>query len=203
MKSDIYKLPMGSSDYTQFAMILDEVSNLAKYYNLDKKKASHLRLLAEELICMLPELLSFSKGEFWIEHKGTEFELHTQIKPNTALTWDKRESLLKVSTSGKNAAAKGILNKILLTVEWMLIDSDNLSENLTNNMYNFYDMGRANIPAFVGTSWSLEAYRKQAHGKDNEEWDELEKSIIANIADDVIVGMESKQVNIIVKKQFK
>lgn len=202
MKSDIYKLPYGATDYQQFTMILDEVSKLAAYNSLDKKKASHLRLLAEELICMLPEILSFSEGEFWVENDGSFFELHTLIKPNTALTWDKREKVLNVSSSGKNAAAKGILNKILLTVEWMLIDSDNLTENLTSNMYNFYDMGRANIPAFAGNSWSLDAYRKQAEGKNDEDWDELEKSIIANVADDVIVGMKSNQVDIIVRKKL-
>lgn len=202
MKSDIYKLPYGATDYQQFTMILDEVSKLAEYNKVDKKKASHLRLLAEELICMLPEILSFSEGEFWIENDGDCFELHTLIKPNTALTWDKREKILDVSSTGKNAAAKGILNKILLTVKWMLIDSDNITENLTSNMYNFYDMGRANIPTFAGTSWSLDAYRRQTEGKDNEDWDELEKSIIANVADDVIVGMKSKQVDIVVRKKI-
>ena len=35
-----------------------------------------------------------------------------------------------------------------------------------------------------------------------EAWDELEKSVIAKIADDVIVGLKGKRVDIIVKKSF-
>ena len=52
--------------------------------------------------------------------------------------------------------------------------------------------------------WSLQQYRDsvQNHEKENNEWDEFEKSIIAKIADDVIVGVQGKSVNIIIKKKF-
>ena len=36
-----------------------------------------------------------------------------------------------------------------------------------------------------------------------ENWDELEKSIIANLADDVIVGVKGKEATIAVVKKFK
>ena len=35
-----------------------------------------------------------------------------------------------------------------------------------------------------------------------EAWDELEKSVITKIADDVIVGIKGRKVDIIVKKAF-
>ena len=50
--------------------------------------------------------------------------------------------------------------------------------------------------------WTLDTFRKEANEKKGEPWDELEKSIIANIADDVIVGVEGKRVEIVVKKAF-
>jgi hypothetical protein len=36
----------------------------------------------------------------------------------------------------------------------------------------------------------------------SEEWDELEKSVIANMADDVTVSVTGRKVDIIVKKGF-
>lgn len=35
-----------------------------------------------------------------------------------------------------------------------------------------------------------------------EKWDELEKSIVANLADNVVVGIDGRQVNIVLKKKF-
>lgn len=38
--------------------------------------------------------------------------------------------------------------------------------------------------------------------KKEEEWDQLEKSIVAKLADNVIVGVMGKKVDIIIKKEF-
>lgn len=40
------------------------------------------------------------------------------------------------------------------------------------------------------------------HKKPGDEWDHLDKSIVARLADDVIVGVRSKKVEIIIKKKF-
>jgi hypothetical protein len=51
--------------------------------------------------------------------------------------------------------------------------------------------------------WSLEQYRNDAKSKkESEAWDELEKSVIASVADDVIVGVKGKRADIIVTKKF-
>ena len=73
--------------------------------------------------------------------------------------------------------------------------------------YGFYDMGSSNVPRIYSDTWSnvwsLYSYRQQAgDDKGSEKWDELEKSIIANLADDVIVGVIGKNVDIIIKKNF-
>ena len=51
--------------------------------------------------------------------------------------------------------------------------------------------------------WRLEQYRKSVK-KDGqaEAWDELEKSVVASVADDVIVGVKGRQANIIIVKKF-
>ena len=52
-------------------------------------------------------------------------------------------------------------------------------------------------------NWSLNNYRNVVHEENVEDWDELEKSIIASLADDVIVGVKGKKASIVVVKKFK
>lgn len=199
MKSDICTL--SANDIESLKKVLSETEKTAVYAALDKKQSGRLRLLAEELVEMLPSLLAFTAGEFWIDCKGTNFELHTTLTPNNSLTSEKRDELLKVSSSGKNAAATGIMAKIRLAATFMLIDYEkNVAEMPATAA--FYHDGMGANPYFPISSWSLENYRAKAKSEQGEKWDELEKSIIANIADDVLVGIEGKKVEIIVKKSF-
>ena len=199
MKSDICVL--SANDIESLKKVFSETEKTAVYAALDKKQSGRLRLLAEELVEMLPSLLAFTAGEFWIDCKGTNFELHTTLTPNNSLTSEKRDELLKVSSSGKNAAATGIMAKIRLAATFMLIDYEkNVAEMPATAA--FYHDGMGANPYFPISSWSLENYRAKAKSEQGEKWDELEKSIIANIADDVLVGVEGKKVEIIVKKSF-
>ena len=52
--------------------------------------------------------------------------------------------------------------------------------------------------------WSLQGYKEsledasgeqEGTGKSKEAWDELEKSIVANIADDVVVGVKKDRID--------
>ena len=49
--------------------------------------------------------------------------------------------------------------------------------------------------------WTLNRY-KDAERNNAEPWDELEKSIIANLADDVIVAVKGNNVEISIIKNF-
>ena len=195
MKSDVCKL---TNNAASLEAILKESEKAAAYVNLDKKEAMKLRLMAEELIGMLPELLSFSDGEFWIISDGKKFELHVALLANEALTYEKREKLLAVSSDGKNAAAVGLMSKILITAEFMLIDYEKSLQ--TSSSFYTYGIGGE----FEGLSplWTLTNYREKVSQEKGEKWDELEKSIIGNIADDILVGMDGTKVEITVKKAF-
>ncbi len=203
MKTDVCSI---SNDKATFAAIFNEVEKSAEYNRLPKKQALQLRLLAEELVGMLPELLEVGSGKFWIENKGGDFELHASIKAERLSMYDK-EDIMSLSKSGANAASKGIINKIRLVAERML---DGYTETMKitggSDYYNFYDMG-VSMPNLHNDMWSnvwsLNSYRQYAgEDKQTEVWDELEKSIIANLADDVIVGVIGKNVDIIIKKTF-
>ena len=51
--------------------------------------------------------------------------------------------------------------------------------------------------------WRLEEYRNSVKKEEQAEaWDELEKSVIASVADDVIVGVKGKRANVVIVKRF-
>ena len=193
MKTDVYTLPKNDSELVK---LLDETEKAAVYNSLDKKQTIRLRLLAEELINMLPELLEYIKGEFWVESQDKNFELHLSATVDDMFSAD-REKLLSVSKSGKNAAATGIMGKVRTAFENMLVDYMAAAAYADS----YYTMGIATDPMSYTAMWSLNTY-KQAE-KNKEDWDELEKSIIANLADDVLVGIKGRQVDIIIKKNFE
>ena len=201
MKTNICKL---SSDNSTFEDIFAEVEKTANYNNLEKKQALHLRLLAEELVGMLPELLTVGSGEFWIENKGKKFEIHVTVNAEKRPTMQEKENMLSVSKSGNNIAAKGIINKIKLISESML--DGYLESTRAAGFYKFYDMGIDTSYPYYDTwsnAWSLNNYKENtSNDKNSDEWDELEKSIIAKLSDDVIVGTVGKKLDIIVKKDF-
>ena len=195
MKSDVCKLQTKATDLKS---VLKETAKSAAYRDLDKKDAGRLRLLAEELIEMLPALLQFSEGEFWVESEGKNFELHVSLQPNQTLTAERREKLLDVSTSKTNAAAVGIMAKIRLAAEFFLVDyekNSGMSESV-------YIPGTPSVISMADPLWTLSAYREGAKNAQGETWDELEKSIVANLADDVTVALQGKRVDIVVKKAF-
>ena len=52
-------------------------------------------------------------------------------------------------------------------------------------------------------SWSMQKYKEDVQaGKNPDAWDELEKSIIANLADEVSVGVRRDGVELIVRKNY-
>lgn len=205
MKTDVCTI---STDQATFQAIFAEVEKSAAYNKLSKKQTLQLRLLAEELVGMLPELLEVGSGQFWIENQGGDFQLHASIQAQELSLWEKK-NLLTVSKSGKNAAAKGIVNKIKLIARGMLdgyLEATRLTGGAGGDYYEVFDMGASVTHAYYQwpEAWSLDQYRKSAgDDKSGEAWDELERSIIANLADDVIVGVLGNKVDIIIEKRFQ
>ena len=189
MKSNVCKLT-GTEGLQD---VLREVEKCAAFNELDVKQTRRLRLLAEELVGMMPALLENATGTFMVENKGTRYDLHVRMKARET-GFNTREKLMAVSSTGTNAAATGIMGKIRAAAEMMLFPDDDVV------VLDFYDYGAVNSMAY-NHMWSLRQYSDQVKEKE-EEWDELEKSIVAKLADDVIVGIKGKQVDIIVRKTF-
>ena len=184
-----------------FCVIPQEAEAAAEYIGLDSKTTLRLRLLSEELICMLPQLLSYGAGKFWIEWTGRDYELHLNVTIDKTHDYDV-DRILAVSSSGQNAAAKGIIGKMIVAVESMLGKNEN---SIDDDPYGVWRRGLADYDE--ETIWSLEAY-KDAFSSENakqeysDDWDELERSIIANLADEVRVGVRGGKIDIVVLKSF-
>lgn len=196
MKSDVCRIDKGTKD---LAAIFSECEKVASYNGLSTKQALQLRLLCEELDGMLPNVIDDFDGELWIEYEDGEAKVNVSITiPELDIV--KKEELIKVAKSKKNAAAVGIVGKIRSAIEDFLLDEHAVKTLATSPETQRPTPGYS---ASVDYSylWSLDSY-KNSVSKEEEAWDELEKSVIASVADDVIVGVKGKQADIVVIKKF-
>ena len=204
MKSNICKL---NEDLSCLKTVLAEVEKVTTYNALEAKKALRLRLLAEELCGMLPGLTKNFSGEFWAENDGAHYKLHVELKADE-MNLDLRDELISVSKSGKNAAAKGIMGKIRAVAETMLLAAfdPTLHTIPAGEFYDGhgYNMGFGYIDPTISYEtgyaylWSLFSYKAAVKEKEEDAFAELERSIVAKLADDIIVGVRGKNVEIVV-----
>ena len=195
MISNVCKIEKGIKDLSE---ILKESEKVAVYANLDEKQTLHLRLICEELDGLLPNIVDDFNGKFWIEYEKGVCKVNAQINIEN-LNVEEKEELIKISTSKKNSAAKGIVGKIRDAIENLLLN-ENAKMALSSS--GGYCLHAGYFGASAGTPfWSLSNYKSNAE-ENSEEWDELEKSIINNLADDVLVGVKGKCAHIIIVKNF-
>ena len=207
MKSNICKL---NKDLTCLEAVLGEVEKVTAYNGLEGKKALRLRLLAEELCGMLPGLVENFSGDFWAENDGYNYELHVELKVED-MTIELRDELISVSKSDKNAAAKGVMGKIRAVAETMLLAAFDPALTTPEGEYldyHGYNMGFGYIDPSIAVeagyiySWSLYNYKVAVEEQEKDAFAELERSIVAKLADDIIVGVRGNNVEIVVKKSF-
>ena len=191
MRSNICKLEKGTRSLDAIFL---ESEKVAVYNELNHKETLQLRLLCEELVNMLPSIISDFNGEFWIENQENDYRLCVKVSVEN-MDFDTRERLIKVSKNNKNAAVVGITGKIRAVFDYMAMGSQDPMIS---------PAGRYGFSTSIDFSqiWSLQQYKSSVQNDEGEEWDEFEKSIIAKIADDVTVGVQGKSVNMIIKKKF-
>ena len=115
---------------------------------------------------------------------------------------EKKEELIGIAKNKKNAAATGIVGKIRSGIESIFLNEDacRLGSIMAGSLQATAGYGES---VDFSCIWSLEQYRSTVTPEDQAEaWDELEKSVIASLADDVIVGIKGKRADIIVVKNF-
>lgn len=186
-----------------------EVEKFARYHGLSRKETLRLRLLAEEMFGMVQGIVGDFGAFFWLEGEKKKTALH--LEAYVDMNMDKKEELLSVSSSGKNMAAKGVMGKLRDLMESYLLNYEDVSRYAADsgiNMFPYDDYGMM----YAGMDWnshywSLERYKNGVEEHMGEEpaaqaWDELEKSIVGKLADDVLVGIRSDKVELVIKKDF-
>lgn len=197
-----------NGEESRIRLALEETEHFAEYQNLAEKDALRLRLLTEELLGMIRGMAGEYKAMFWIEGGKTSCHLHLQAKVD--MTGELRSELIAASTNKKNAAAVGFGGKLRNLIETGLQSLDDSSRLSTEagSPVAFYSLGMDPSVATMATvDWSLARYKKMVGEEGLEEesavaWDELEKSVLAKLADDIRVGIKKSQVDIVVDKNF-
>ena len=210
MKTDVIQV---NSRGQGFDRALEETARFAAWVGADHKKALQLRLLAEETLGMIRAITGAFEADFWIEStRSGACLLH--LDAETIMDLSKKPDLIAISTTKKNAAAEGFMGKV-----WNLIENSLYQTNEIGRLQADYGgrpvpygmLGTCDVDAVDAVNpyaslWSLNRYRGSIEEQRPENasmehaWDELEKSIVASIADDVRVGVRGSRVELEIEK---
>ena len=204
MQTDQIKLNSTESDISQ---ALAEAERFCVYAGLTGKDATHIRLLTEETLGMVRGILGDFPAVFWIESEKQDNQRLCRIciTVQKDVDYEGRQELLEVSSSGRNMAAVGIVGKIRNIIELGLQGYDEAARYQANYgvaAANYAVMGMVSFDSFY---WSLDAYKERiTEIRDAQEakaaWDELEKSVVYKLADEVQVGIRRNKVELVVEK---
>ena len=194
MKSNVCKFENGQRDITA---ILKESERVAQYNGLTHKQTLQLRLLCEEIDGMLPNMIDDFEGALWIEFEDGVCKIKISVSI-PQLDSEKKEELIGIAKNKKSAAATGIVGKIRNSIEDFFLKKETVDA---------FTLSMSSIGYSEGVDytylWVLDEYRNGIEkDKQTEAWDELEKSVIASVADDVFVGVRGRCAEIEIIKNF-
>lgn len=184
---------------------LELTEKAGAFCGLDNKSTLRLRLLSEEIIELIRPFSSELKGDFWLETNDENVEIH--LKTNIPMDLQTRNELLSVATSGKNSAAKGLIGKIREMIARVTLPDDPETKAMTDQALGLMALGSQMGSSYGSTySWSMTAYSESINNSTvftdeaAEAMDALEKSIVANIADEVKVNIVDSNVEVVIYK---
>ncbi len=201
MKSDVIHV---TNEGAGFDEALAQAEAVARFRQLGRKSSLHLRLLTEEMLGMMRALTGDRDADFWIDDAEGTVYLHLSV--NTPMNADLRKKLLSAATSGKNSAAKGVTGKLRDVLERFLEpDNDLVPDDLFTGMDYAYSGGDfAALSTAAAGLWSMNRYKAavEAGRTPKEDWDELEKSVVSKLADDVRIGIVGRNVEMVISRKF-
>ena len=166
----------------------------AEKAGISGKAFQHMSLLTEEIMGMANHLLKNFEGEIWLEDRPGGYAI--------LLEADVQESTEEIP-----GYPRGFMAKIaeMLNCSYMFEDVDEMPERLAELLpdymsYGIREEGRA--PVWAGV-WSLSAYRQNLENRlrtpeTGAELEELEKSIVAQLAEEVTIGIQGHKIRLVV-----
>ncbi len=188
---------------------LAATEKLGQDSGLSHKENLRLRLLAEELIGLMRGITGSVEARYQAGQEERKFAL--SLSADVVLDLEMRRQLIAASSSGKNSAAKGLMGRIREMVAIVLLPKGQSSAALANLSLGLISMGSPMGYAAGEDSytWSMSTYMAELQNHMNDEaenakeaYDELEKSIVANLADEVSVSIVGSKVEITITKAF-
>jgi len=174
--------------------------------SLGKQSGIRLRLLAEELIGLLRGITGNIPADFTIEREGKSFCL--KLKGEVPMDKHIREELLKAASAHQNSAAKGFMGQIRDMISAMVLPGTLGNTVISGMSMGLISMGSpaAGLDYTTGAEpymWSMEKYISSVQENDrNQVHADFERSIVANIADEVKVYIQSSSVEVVIFKKF-
>lgn len=203
MKTELISI---SPNGTGMDKALELTEKTGAFCGLDHKAALRLRLLSEEVIELMRTFTDELVGDFWLEAKDNVVEIH--LKTDIPMDVKTKKEIIAVSSSGKNSAAKGFMGKIREMIANATLPDDPETKAMADQALGLMALG-CQIGSYSGSySWSMSSYVASIEkatdipNEAQEAKDELEKSIVANLADDVTVHIINSSVEIAIYKAF-
>lgn len=203
MKTNVIRV---DNEENGIAEALAEVEKFAVYQNLDEKQTLRLRLLAEEMMGLVRGIVGKFEADFWGESKGRTVELWLETR--ALVDEPQRVELLNLASDGRNMAARGVIGKIRCVLQAFLV-SNAIASEYVGGLGRIMSYGDVPVPGLgYDQMWALSAYRECVSGRVSEDaeaqedWDEMEKSIVGNLADEVLVGICGQNVQLVIRKNF-
>ncbi|MBQ9157025.1 MAG: hypothetical protein IJ137_09640 [Eubacterium sp.] len=192
---------------------LKEAARFCSYHDLDHKTSLRIQLLVEETLGMLTAITESFEADLWLE-SDRDHNCRIHLTAQTIMDYSKKKQLLDVSRSGHNTAAAGFMGKVRDVIANTMLHIDEVGRLQLQYGYGPVMYGSMGVdPESMTTNtmiytWSMRKYQdaldqaRDENQEAREAWDELEKSIVANIADDILVGVTGDQVDLVIIKKM-
>jgi hypothetical protein len=195
MKSEVIVINDGN---TEEALELTE-----RFTNeFSPKSALRIRLIAEETMNLVRAIAGDMDAQYWLEKEDDICKIH--LNTNTVMFAQKRKELLEVSTKKENAAARGVLGKVREVFELALLPKDERTARESKvGMMGLVDP--TSLSATTNTeTWKMSSYVNAVNDMEPNEFaqearNELERSILGNLAKDVTIAIVGDDVKMTIE----
>ena len=198
-----------NSDAERMAAARYATEEFAAQAKLNRQDTLRLDLLVEETLGMTKAMLEDFYGQLWFEAKDRVCEIHFEATAD--MDADKKRGMLSVSSTGVNAAAKSFMARLGEVIANVL---QGFGDTMDTYGAETIKYGVVHMPGTMGSGadmmpiWTLQTYRADlvqagdSDGAAEAALEDLEKSIVARIADDVVVGVKGDRVDLVITKAF-
>ncbi len=160
----------------------------------------HLGLLTEETLGMANQILHVYNGELWVESTASGYAI---ILEAAVQEDDSKKAVPAASPEGFMAKIAEMMN-----CSYVFENTMEMPEDLAGMLPDYMSYGireKKEAQAWAGR-WSLTAYkdnlrkRRKENPKAEPALNELEKSIVAHLADEVTIGIHGRRIRLVISK---